>query len=158
MTGEETRWFLSERSEALAGLLLTSRKDVHVLSERKNASGVDFLVEVNPGEADPSTKLFLVQVKGTMSSDKTDWMTEVKELYRAGASSISLPACVFVVNVRDNRSLYAWVAEPLVEDRGAKLRFLPPGEFHALDKAAVDEIVARVEAWYDALPKQFVPG
>ena len=40
-------WFVEERSEALAGLLLTSRKDVRVRDERKHESGLDFLVGGN---------------------------------------------------------------------------------------------------------------
>jgi hypothetical protein len=56
-------WFVEERSKALAGLLLTSRKDVRVRDERKHESGLEFLVEIETG--DPlSTQLFVVQVKG----------------------------------------------------------------------------------------------
>ena len=54
-------------------------------------------------------------------------MKGVQELFRPKQSSMYLPGCVVVVNVRDNRALYAWVAEPLVEEQGAKLQFLPSG-------------------------------
>jgi Domain of unknown function (DUF4365) len=61
-------WFVAERSEALAGVLLTSRKDVRVRDERKDDRGLDFVVEIDTG--DPlSTQLFVVQVKGVTSSD-----------------------------------------------------------------------------------------
>ena len=156
MPGEKEPWYVVERSEAPAGLLLTSRKDVQVRGEQKKDDGVDLLVEVNQGEC-LSTRLFVVQVKGTTSSDQNQWMSGVKELYQHSRGSIYLPACVFVVNVRDNHAVYAWVAEPLVEEKGATLRFLPPGDFHALDQSAVDAIVDRVKAWYDALPRQLLP-
>src|SRR5579885_2948909 len=92
-------WFVVERSEALAGLLLTSRDDVRVQKERKRDDGVDFLVAINTGEQ-LSTRLFVVQVKGTTSSNPNDWMQSVKQLFKGGGSLVFLPACVFVVNVR----------------------------------------------------------
>ena len=61
MSSTNEPWFVTERSEALAGLLLTSRKDVRVRDERKHESGLDFLVEIDTD--DPlSTQLFVVQV------------------------------------------------------------------------------------------------
>lgn len=153
MTSEKEPWFVVERSEALAGLLLTSREDVRVRNENKRNDGVDFLVEVDPSET-LSTRLFVVQVKGTTSSKQEDWIEGVKELFHLGPSKFYLPACVFVVNVRDNGALYAWVAEPLIEENGVRLKFLPPGAFRDLDQSAVDEIVERVRAWYEVMARQ----
>jgi hypothetical protein len=158
MTTEKIPWFVSERSEAFAGLLLTSRKDVRIQSKNETEGGVDFLVAVDEEGEPLSTRLLVVQVKGTTSSDKAEWMQGVKELFQIPNRAIYLPACVVVVNVRDNRAFYAWVAEPLVVSQGAKLRFLPPGEFHDLDRPAVDRIVERIKAWYDVLHRQFVPA
>ena len=69
-----------------------------------------------------------------------------------------MPTCAFVLNVRDNHAFYAWMAEPLIEEKGAKLRFPHVGDFHDLDRTAVNSIVDRVKAWYDVLPKQFLPS
>jgi hypothetical protein len=150
-------WFVAERSEALAGVLLTSRKDVRVRDERKHDSGLDFLVEIDTD--DPlSTQLFVVQVKGATSSDPDDWMQNVKQLFRGRGSPIYLPVCVFVVNIRENKAFYAWVAEPQVEAKGATLRFHETGTFHPLDSAAVNDIIDRVKAWYQVLPNQLLPA
>jgi hypothetical protein len=157
MSSTNEPWFVAERSEALAGLLLTSRKDVSVRVERKHDSGLDFLVEIDTG--DPlSTQLFVVQVKGTTSTDPKDWMQNVKQLFRGPGSPISLPVCVFVVNVRDNKAFYAWVAEPQVEAKGATLRFHESGTFQPLDSTAVSDIIDRVKAWYHVLPNQLMPA
>jgi hypothetical protein len=150
-------WFVAERSEALAGLLLTSREDVRVLNERRHEQGTDFLVEVGTGHP-PSAPLFVVQVKGTMSSNPEDGMRDVEQRFRGSGDPPYLPACVFVVNVRDNKGFYAWVAEPSVETKGAALQFHETGTFHPLDRAAVDGIIARVNAWYQALHKQLTPA
>ncbi len=157
MSSTNEPWFVAERSEALAGVLLTSRKDVRIRDERKHDSGLDFLVEIYTG--DPlSTQLFVVEVKGTTSSDPNDWMQNVKQLFRGRGSPIYLPVCVFVVNVRENKAFYAWVAEPQVEAKGATLRFHETGSFHPLDPAVVSDIIDRVKTWYHVLPSQLMPA
>ena len=157
MSSTNEPWFVAERSEALAGVLLTSREDVRVRTERKRDGGLDFLVEIDTGEL-LSTQLFVVQVKGAKSSDPGEWMPDVEPLFRGSGRTISLPVCVFVVDVRENRAFYAWVAEPRVEAKGATLRIHETGTFHPLDPAVVGEIVDRVKAWYQALPKQLMPA
>ena len=157
MSNTQEPWFVAERSEALAGVLLTSRKDVRIRDEHKYDAGHDFLVEIHTG--DPlSTQLFMVQVKGTTSSDPNDWMQNVKQMFRGGGSPIYLPVCVFVVNVRENKAFYAWIAEPQVEAKGATLRFHETGSFHPLDPDAVSDIVDQVKAWYQVLPSQLMPA
>lgn len=149
-------WFVTERSESLARLLLTTRNDVHVQSERKLDDRLILHVEIATG--DPlSSQLFVVQVKGTTSSDPTEWMQNVKQLFRGSGAVIYLPVCVFVVNVRENTAFYAWMAEPLVEDNGTTLRFYETGAFHPLDAAAVSEIVERVKGWYAARAAHLQP-
>ncbi len=86
---------MAERSEAtLAGRIATSRRDVRVREERKHESGLDFLVEIDTD--DPlSTQLFVVQVKGTTSSDPNDWMQNVKQFFRGfGPGSPRFPCPV----------------------------------------------------------------
>lgn len=157
MSDTKTPWFVVERSEALAGLLLTSRDDVHVLKEDRQDDGMDFLVSINTGKP-LSTRFFVVQVKGTTSSNPDDWMENVKHLFSGPGRTSFLPVCVFVVNVRDNKSVYAWAAEPTVEPKGATLVFHRDADFHDLDSATVTEIVERIKAWYDVLSGQFVPA
>ena len=157
MSSTNKPWFVAERSEALAGVLLTSRKDVRVRNERQHASGLDFLVEIDTG--DPlSTKLFVVEVMGTTSSDPNDWMQDVQQLFRGPGSPIYMPACVFVANVRENKAFYAWVAELQVEAKGATLRFHETSTFLPLDPAAVSDIIDRVKAWYHVLSNQLMPA
>ncbi|OJW12337.1 MAG: hypothetical protein BGO49_21005 [Planctomycetales bacterium 71-10] len=157
MSSANEPWFVAERSEAVAGLLLTSREDVRVRHEPAQGGGSDFLVEIG-ADGRPSTRIFMVQVKGTTSPDPDDWRREVRQLFPAPGRPFYLPTCVFVVNVRDNKAFYAWAAEPLADANSATLRFHETGTFRPLDPAAVGEIIDRVEAWYQALPKQLVPA
>jgi hypothetical protein len=155
MPNDKEPWYVLDRSEALAGLLLTSRQDVRVVSEQKKDDGVDFLVEVGAHEGPPS-QLLVVQVKGTSTSDWKEWLVGAQNLFTPGPPPSYLPACIFLVNVRENQLLYAWLAEPVIEKETARLRLLPKTDFRALDEAAVGEIVQRVNAWYDVLHKQLV--
>lgn len=149
----ENKWFVRERSEALASLLLTARDDVIVRSERERDCGADLIVELKEENRPLSTKLFVVQIKGTVS-DKKQWMENVTPLFKAGP--YYLPTCLFVVDVRDNKAEYAWLAEPQVEEQSAKLMFSEQGDFHPLDHQAVGQIIDRVQKWYDALPRPAV--
>lgn len=149
---DDHNWFITERSEALASLMLTSRDDVSLRSERTQDHGVDFFVALKEAEDVPPTRFFVVQVKGTLSSDQHDWTENVKQLYKNG-DAFFLPACLFVVNVRGNDTAYAWVAEPYVKQGGAGLHYYEHPDFHPLDHAAVDQIVNRVKEWYDAMPR-----
>ncbi len=153
MAEEKDPWFVIERSEALAALLLTNQQDVEVVFQRKKDDGVDLVVGLD-GQTSPPTRLFVVQVKGTVSGNPTDWMQNVKQLFQANGGQLCLPTCVFVVNVRDNKTQYAWIAEPIAEPDRATLKFNQAPTFHELNDAAVIEIVHRVKAYYDAMPKQ----
>lgn len=155
MAEEKDPWFVIERSEALAALLLTNQKDVEVVFQRKKDDGVDLFVGLD-SQTSPPTRLFVVQVKGTVSANPADWIQNVEQLFRAGDGQFHLPTCVFVVNVRDNKTRYAWIAEPIAEPSRATLKFHQAPTFHELNDAAVAEIVSRVRAYYDVMPKQLL--
>lgn len=148
-------WFVLERSEALATLLLTNQKGVEVVFRRPKDDGVDLFVGLD-GQTSRSTRLFVVQVKGAVSANPADWTPHVKQLFRTDDGQVFLPTCVFVVNVRSNESFYAWIAEPIAEPDRATLKFHPAPTFHELNDAAVPEVVNRVKAYYDVMPKQLL--
>jgi hypothetical protein len=65
--------------------------------------------------------------------------------------------CVFVVNYRNNKACYKWVAEPQVEAKSATLRFHESCTLHPLDSAAVSGITDTVKAWYPLPPSRLMP-
>jgi Domain of unknown function (DUF4365) len=149
-------WFVLERSEALASLLLGSRSDIYIRSERKTDEGIDFIVQLAP--ADPmTTRWFMVQVKGTLTSDKSLWMENAKQLFSVNNKQLYCPVCLFIIDVRTNNAEYSWIAEPLVQGDKAVLQFHQTGDFQPLNESVVDEIVKRVHGWYDVLPQQLLP-
>jgi hypothetical protein len=145
-------WFVVERSEALAAWLLTSRKDVRVKSEHQREDGVDLLVEVEIGEQF-FPNLFVVQVKGTSTVDLSQWTGSLQQQFTTDTRTLSLPACLFVVNVKSNEAQYSWIAEPVVEGDIAELHFDSEGNFRPLNIQAVNDIVDKVRNWYAHLPQ-----
>ncbi len=146
-------WFVIERSQALAALLLTNQKSVDIVFQRKKDDGVNFGVAI-VGENTLPTQMFIVQVKGTLSASESDWLQGVNQLFLTGGGQLYLPTCVFVVNVRTNAAVYAWIAEPTAEANGATLRLHQSPTFHVLNDEAVTEIVCQVKAYYDVMPMQ----
>ena len=90
MSSTNEPWFVAERSEALAGVLLTSRKDVRIRDERKHDSGLDFLVEIYTG--DPlSTQLFVVEVKGPRRRTRTTGCRTSSSSFAGTAARFTCP-------------------------------------------------------------------
>jgi hypothetical protein len=52
--------------------------------------------------------------------------------------------------MENDRGFYSWVVEPLVTDQGPLLEPHATASFAELDTNAVNDIVASVNAWYDA--------
>ena len=155
MDKQKKPWYVVERSEALAHVLLTSRPDLRIRTETKTEFGINLLVEVGSAP-ELSSRLFVVQVKGTTSSDPKDWLEDVKELFRINESSMYLPTCVFVLDIRNNHPLYTWIAEPTVQAESVSVQIRRPDCFHELNQTAVDLIVDQVKSFYDAFPRQLV--
>jgi hypothetical protein len=148
-------WYVTERSEALAGVLLTSRSDVRIW--KKTQLDDRLILHVALDASDPlAPPSFVVQVKGTMSADPNEWVAKVEPWFQHPHKPNWLPSCVFVINVRENKAHYAWLVEPLDDHPAGLKSFLAP-TFQPLDAAAVDQIVERVKAWYQALPRQLQP-
>lgn len=155
MAKEKDPWFVIERSDALATLLLTAQPGVKVVSKRERDGVFDLFLGVD-GHAALPTQLFVVQVKGTVSADPADWMQNVEQLFWPAGRQVYLPTCVFVVDVRENTISYAWVTEPTAETNAAKLTYHDTPSFHPLTAAAVADIISRVKAYYDVFPKQLL--
>ncbi|QDU18375.1 hypothetical protein [Urbifossiella limnaea] len=157
MATEKLPWFVTERSEILTTLLVTERPDLRLLHRREREDGVDFVVGLG-GAAGLDTRMFVIQVRGTTTSDPDECRRAVDHLIPGDPAAIFGPTCVFVIDVRDNRHFYAWVAAPAVERGRPVLRFPEVPDFQPLDRAALDQIVDRVAGWHAALARVLQPA
>jgi hypothetical protein len=149
-------WFIGERSEALAAVFLTRRKDVKIRTDMKSDEGSDLLVEIARDDT-ISGRFFVVQVKGTVTSDPNEWTQGTGRLAALAKRHFVVPTCLFLINVRDNKAVYAWVAEPCIQENKAALEFHEPGKFAPLTDEAVDHIIQSVDDWYNAIPERCTP-
>jgi hypothetical protein len=68
--------------------------------------------------------------------------------------SFPYPVCLFYFTMDDNQGYYTWVAEPAVTADGPRLLMHEAAHCRKLDTAALGEIVAKVDGWYDAFFSQ----
>jgi hypothetical protein len=151
MSEQQQEWFIEERTRALAMIHLTRRDDLFASAGR--GGSLQLIVSIGKGKGEPSLRQFGVFLRGTKPAtteaelDRTLRPT-FRELLRAG--EYPYPACLFYFSMDDDQGYYAWVAEPAVAEAGPRLLMHDVPHCHKLDRAALDEIVAKVDAWYDA--------
>lgn len=137
-------WFIQERSCALAMIHLTRRDDLAVTNAGP-ASGLRFLVSITREKGQPSGRQFGVILRGAFGP-----LTEGKVHASLLAGEFPYPVCLFFFTMADDQGYYAWVAEPDVTADGPRLLMHDGPPCRKLDRAALDEIVERVDRWYDA--------
>ncbi|MFO0796896.1 MAG: DUF4365 domain-containing protein [Gemmataceae bacterium] len=157
MPNSNPNWFVADRSAVLAKLLLIARGGVRVRTQRELDDGADMLVEID-SDAGLSTRMFVVQVRGTLSSDPSDWTQTMTRFFEVNGQPAFLPVCAFVINVRDDQALYAWIVEPVVRATGPSLWNHSAVKFQSLDEGAAAAILDQVAAWYAARARLLQPA
>jgi hypothetical protein len=144
--------FIGERTRALAIVYLTRRPDVQV-RETVDESGFDLLVTVH-SEKKHGLRQFAVSLKGARTRVAAEHANSalrpsLRNLLRDGP--FPFPVVLFYFTMENSEGWYTWVAEPVVsEDGGFELRSQEEAACQPLDDQAVDEIIDRVDRWYDA--------
>ncbi|HEX8830387.1 MAG TPA: hypothetical protein VF705_04435 [Longimicrobium sp.] len=145
--------FRMRRADNLAFLHLTDRADITVDRLPSREPGTDFRVTLLENGV-PTEKSFCVLFKGIPGSVEHpgDLNRLVKRDGRGvSAADQSLPLCLFAFTMADDRGYYAWLDEPDASARNG-LRKRKAGDlcWRVLDENGMAEIVAAVNAWYDA--------
>jgi hypothetical protein len=146
-------WYIEQRGQALAVLLLTDRSDLRIRSGDSSDAGPDLVVEITK-DGRPTQRLFGVRLKGVTSSPSEKEASRLLAALPAApeASEFTFPVCGFLFDVKRNDGFYAWLVEPVVSGDG-KPGLEPVADLRAmrLGAAEIDSIVDRVNRWYDAL-------
>ena len=150
MTKQAT-WFLEERANAFASLVLTKHKNVKVQPYAGTDMAVDLLVEILK-DGKPSLRFFGVQIVSSMDLPNGRG-ADSRVLSHLGRDPFeaALPLCVFVIGVRKPEGIYRWTAEPVIDRGRAVLRRNAEASWHTLDEAGAARLIEQVDAWYDAL-------
>jgi hypothetical protein len=150
--------FVQRRAEALATVLLTSRDDLDVAGSA-DAPDVQLVATIIRDNRRTGRQLGIT-VRGTV--DPVDSLTSAERVLKAVAPrdwddvGIYIPLCVFLFSMVQDRGYYAWTYEPSTIKGQAKLLKRVRLECKKLDLAALDEIVARVNMFYDTLSSTLI--
>jgi hypothetical protein len=155
MSQKEKEWFLDERARALAVMHLTRRDDLKVAGPGTASDlGLAFLVRIVKEASRPSLRQFGVALDASISAateaEVNERLRPVVARYRH-LGDCPYPICLFHFTMADNAGYYTWIAEPIVAPPGKpQLHTRQQPDCKKLDRKALDTIVDRVDAWYDA--------
>lgn len=150
-TARQTR-LIGERVKALATILLTRREDVSI-QEVPGEYGLDVIVTIIH-EDKPGLRQFGVKRGGVWTRVTAEHANQVlypsmQRLLRYGP--FPYPVVLFFYTMENGEGWYTWATEPHISgDGGFELRANEQASCHPLSDKAVDEIIGRVDAWYDA--------
>ena len=148
---------IAKRVRALAVMYLTRRSDLMV-EEVQEDIGLDLIVRFAP-ENKEGIRQFGVEPRGVWSSvtkehaDKV-LVASVRQAQRHGP--FAFPVCMFLFTMEENKAWYTWVAEPVVQTGKAILRMHQRADCQPLNNAALNQIVAHVDRWYDTFLENLV--
>jgi hypothetical protein len=154
MTKNDQEWFVAERTRALALRYLTRRDDL-VVTEAGRGVGLEYVVYITRGEEAQgrSVRQFGVFLRGTKNAVTEEHLDKVLRPTMQGflrTGQFPYPVCLFYFTMDDDQGYFTWVAEPAVAEEGPRLLMHAEAHCRKLDRAALDEIVSRVDRWYDA--------
>jgi hypothetical protein len=148
---KQNPWFFEERAFAYAALVLTERHEVAVRHYTGHDLAIDLLVEILK-DGKSTLRFFGVQLVPYLDLPAIQNAGE-RALGHRGRDPLEagIPLSVFVIGVRKPEGLYRWAVEPVVENGHALLQRPAEGNWQTLDEAGATRLIARVNAWYDAL-------
>jgi hypothetical protein len=148
--------FIENRTLALASVYLTRRDDLELVSF--HSGGLDLMVRIISGSPGYE-QYFGVILHGTTdplasNEDADRYLTHRarNRKNRTAVPIVSFPVISIVFSMPNDEGYYGWSAEPIVDEEGGPtLKSNPKPACSRLDRKALDQIVAKVEAWYDRL-------
>ncbi|MBY0230017.1 MAG: hypothetical protein K2W96_12105 [Gemmataceae bacterium] len=149
---ERSEWFVAERTRSLAMIHLTRRDDL-LVSNGGEGAGLQFIVRIEKEKGRPALRQFGLFLRGsrgpaTLAQVEKSLRPTMQSFARLGP--FPYPVALFHFMMEDDQGCFAWVAEPEVADGAPRLVLREAPACLPLDRAALDGIVDRVDAWYDA--------
>ncbi len=147
-------WFIKERAIHLAILRLTRREDL-VVTQPAAEYGLDILVEIHKDKK-ATGRMFGVQIQGSRRLRKTPVDSSGGDKFTVSApiplilEDLPFPLCLFIFEMENDEGCYRWINKPIIlSDSIPKLSLIKENIFKMLTGEELDNIVARVDAWYE---------
>lgn len=146
------------RAEQLAAIYLTRRDDLRVVAEPTSLKSgrLDILVSITHDER-KTPRLFAVEVKARL--DASHRYEVLRDAIQQGHRQLFLgmPVCLFFFAMKNDEGFYTWLVKPEITENGRPVLRLSEYDanrehrprFEELTDCAIDEIVQRVDEWYD---------
>ncbi len=149
MTNEKP-WFVEQRAEWFASLVLTKHNDVKVLPYTGHDMAIDLLVEILK-DGKSTLRFFGAQLVPQLDLPDTQKaeMGVLSHTLERDLFEASLPICVFVIGVRKPEGIWRWSVEPVVKNGRASLERSAEPNWRPLDEAGAAQLIGQVNAWYN---------
>ena len=149
-SAEQAR-FIEMRARALTNVLLTGREDLLVEDLSGRNYGIDYLVSLRSKK--PGLRQFAVSLRATHAPVTAETANKVLTPVLEGMARYGpfpYPTVLFFFTMMEPQSWYTWVMEPVNrEERIMTLEMRDEADSRPLDDKALNQIVARVNLWYD---------
>ncbi len=152
MTNEFQERFLTDRSRALATIILTRRDDLTIVETRKD-TGLDLHVSIER-EDKPMRLTFGVLLRGLASTVTIEHANRILGPTIGqfqGMRKFTYPVCLFFFTMRDDQAFFSWLAEPVVSAGAPKLVHHDEADCVELTDELLSQVIEQVVAWYDVV-------
>lgn len=150
--------YVEHRAELLANLVLTRKKNVHVLSLGEKADlGIDLIARImKPISNLPANPYFGVQVKGTSSvlDDEHAANRFASQAVRAmtARAFILAPVVLMVFSMEGDRGYWGWVMQPFVGGSNSPaLTYKSRPDMMIIDNKSIENLFSAVSEWFEAM-------
>ena len=150
--------FVAQRAELLAQVVLTRRKDVHILALGEKADvGIDLIAHtMTPISGLPVNPYFGVRVTGTAHplDDKKAANRIANQIIRerTARAFILAPIVLMIFSMEGDRGYWGWVMEPLVDGpENPSLHRTTRVEMKEISSGSLDELFSAVISWFEAM-------
>ncbi len=152
MTNEFQERFLTDRSRALATIILTRRDDLTIVETKKD-TGLDLHVSIER-EDKPMRLTFGVLLRGLASTVTTEHANRILGPTMGqfeGMRKFTYPVCLFFFTMREDQAFFSWLAEPVVSAGSPKLVHHHEADCVELTDELLGQVIEQVVAWYDVV-------
>jgi hypothetical protein len=152
-TDKAQKWYVVKRAEAFVYSLFAERPIV--VRPQEPDSGIDFLLELRKDQGDLGRSLAVEVLAYLDFPGEAALGKQIASRFPARLrEEFLLPLIVFAIQVKELAAVYCWVLEPAVEGGRAALRPHFEYEWKKLDDRAMDQILACVDEYWEALLHQ----
>lgn len=150
--------FVGQRAELLAKVVLTRRKDIHILDLGEKADvGINLIAQImTPIVGLPANPYFGVQVKGTANplDDNKAANRMANHVVRdmTARAFLLTPIILMIFSMEGDQGYWGWVMEPFVDGpNNPSLHRTARMEMTEISNESLDDLCSKVISWFETM-------